>query len=257
MSEPSDISAPCCASVAVLPQLVSLADGRPYRLLPFPIFSRSCGTHAEGTRGYAATDGHKCKLTEDWGERRQGLQLKSNLASMLRQDLMFYQCWTNIVFNWCFHLPCHDKGPASAIHMRHVFTYQFICIYFSFYSLKSCPNDLVRQVVIILFWASTTIHQTPNEVPTIKCAAYWIIQITEIWLVHYLSSKANHVKLYLFHILLFCFVFLKKPAIKKTILPFSSCYKRKMSFCFQNVCFRRQQFLWVKMNQISLRHTAV
>lgn len=61
----------------------------------------------EGARDYAATDGCKSKFTENWDERMRGLQLWSNLASMFRQDLMLYQCWTNIIMNWSLNLPCH------------------------------------------------------------------------------------------------------------------------------------------------------
>lgn len=99
MSEPWDISVPCCAFVAVLPQLVSLVDGRSYltgyfHFCPLYISSHRCRTHEVGTRGYEARNGHKHIFTEKYNERQrlQLLQFGSlpyNSGSYISAGLIF------------------------------------------------------------------------------------------------------------------------------------------------------------------------
>lgn len=86
-----------------------------------------------------AADGRKCKLTETCGDG--------------------YSC--RVEKAWCFGSAGQKsfstkfskyKTTTKDQLMRHVFTYQLICICFSFHSIKSCPSHPVHPVHIIRFF---------------------------------------------------------------------------------------------------------
>lgn len=94
--------------------------------------------------------------------------------------------------NWSFHSACNDKDGC----MRRV--YLLIGIYlFPPCTLRSRSNDPVCQVLISRFWAPTATHQTP-EWSAHNHIRSMLNHPRRIWLVCYLSSIANQLKLYSF-----------------------------------------------------------
>lgn len=199
--------APCCPSVAVLPQLVGLADGTSQAAsnpLPHP-------AAVVGTGGDAAADGRRCKFAEDWGK---------DPARAAAVEHFGFCVQTRLDVLWLLDFFFLEVSTDKDVYMRRVFTCLLIGIYlFPSYILRSRSNDPVCQALISRFWSPTATHQTPkwsahNHIRSILNHPH------RIWLVCYLSSIANQLKLYSFH--------KEKLAIKNEI-PLIL----KLSLCFQ------------------------
>lgn len=200
--------APCCASVAVLPQLVGLADGTSQAASIPPLHPAT----VVGTGGDAAADGRQCKLAEDWGKDPTRAAAVEHFGSCVQTRL-------DVLWLLDFFVFGTEVSTDKDGYVRRVFTYLLIGIYlFPSCTLRSRSNDPVCQALISRFWAPTATHQTPkwsahNHIRSI------LNHPRRIWLVCYLSSIANQLKLDSFH--------KEKLAIKNEI-PLIL----KMSLCF-------------------------